>query len=229
VTHVQFLGSAQERVSDPECLHDPEQDHGGACYTPELREERGFGKTCAYRGIGKPPNPPQCSEPVRPNLGGSSYCSRHRCLWHPKGQLRCSVLRDFDGAPEGSRVEYCRVHQGVAQKFNEIFDSVSKDAPTVTEANGAKQSMAAGAFTSVDPLVMFRIAQIQKLGDEKYGVDNWRRLPERDHVNHALAHLYAYLAGDTGDDHLGHAVVRAMFALAVNIRPEHLGEDGTLK
>lgn len=226
MTHVQFLGSAQERVSDPDCLHDPERDHGGPCYTPERREERGFGKTCAYRGIGKPASPPQCTAQLD-QANTSGYCTRHQCLWSLKSGRRCPEVRNFDGVPEGYKVEYCQTHQREAQKFNDIFDSVGPDAPTVTEANGAKQSMAAGAFTSVDPLVMFRIAQIQQLGDEKYGVDNWRRLPERDHINHALAHLYAYLAGDTADDHLGHAVVRAMFALAVNIRPQHLGEDGT--
>ena len=34
--------------------------------------------------------------------------------------------------------------------------------------------------------------------------------------NHAIQHLYAYLAGDTSDDHLAHAILRAMFAFEVD-------------
>ena len=35
-------------------------------------------------------------------------------------------------------------------------------------------------------------------------------------MNHAVQHLYAYLAGDTSDDHLAHAILRAMFAFEVD-------------
>ena len=34
-------------------------------------------------------------------------------------------------------------------------------------------------------------------------------------MNHAIQHLYAYLAGDTSDNHLAHAILRAMFAFEV--------------
>jgi len=119
---------------------------------------------------------------------------------------------------------HARKQDCVTKRIEELRN-VGPDAPTITAANGARQSAAAGAFTSVDPLVMFQIAQIQQAGDTKYGPDNWRRLPELDHINHALAHTYAHLAGDTQDDHLGHAVVRLMFALAVRLRPDYFGKD----
>ena len=41
--------------------------------------------------------------------------------------------------------------------------------------------------------------------------------------NHAIQHLYAYLAGDTSDDHLAHAILRAMFAFEVNHEQDRTG------
>ena len=35
-------------------------------------------------------------------------------------------------------------------------------------------------------------------------------------MNHAIQHLYAYLAGDTSDNHLAHAILRSMFAFEVD-------------
>ena len=115
------------------------------------------------------------------------------------------------------------VRQGL-YKAAEIT-GVGPDAPIITADNGARQSAAVGAFTSIDPLVMIEIARVQQHGDDKYGPDNWRRLPERDHINHALQHIYADAAGDTQDPHLVHALVRLMFALAVRLRPGYYGRD----
>ena len=40
--------------------------------------------------------------------------------------------------------------------------------------------------------------------------------PSEEHVNHAVQHLFAYLAGGESDDHLDHAILRAMFAYEVD-------------
>lgn len=106
-----------------------------------------------------------------------------------------------------------------------MLAGMSPDAPTTTHANGAKESDAPYAFTSVDGMALHRVAQIQHQGDQKYGVDNWRGISEDDHLNHALAHVFAHLAGDRTDDHIGHAAVRMLFALAVHIRPGYAGKD----
>lgn len=45
---------------------------------------------------------------------------------------------------------------------------------------------------------------------------NYKKIPAEEHVNHAIQHLYAYLAGDISDDHLAHAILRTMFAFEVN-------------
>ena len=104
-----------------------------------------------------------------------------------------------------------------------VVQGLGPEAPTVTHQSGAKESHAPYAFTSIDPVALFRVAQIQRGGDDKYGRDNWRALPVDTHLNHALSHIFAYLAGDETDDHLGHAAVRALFALSGHLRPNYHG------
>ena len=54
---------------------------------------------------------------------------------------------------------------------------------------------------------MFAAAQVARYGAERYDETftdrNFTKIPPEDHANHAIQHLYAYLAGDTSDDHLG--------------------------
>lgn len=67
---------------------------------------------------------------------------------------------------------------------------------------------------------IFAAAEVVKIGADRYdeSVDerNYTKIPVYDHINHAIQHLFAYLAGDTSDDHLGHAIVRCMFAFEVD-------------
>jgi len=66
---------------------------------------------------------------------------------------------------------------------------------------------------------MFAAAEVAQYGAEKYGEDfyhrNYTKISAEEHINHAVQHLYAFLAGDATDDHLGHAILRAMFAYEV--------------
>jgi 5'-nucleotidase len=63
-------------------------------------------------------------------------------------------------------------------------------------------------------------------GKQSYGEWNWRRIPTSDHLNHALTHIFAYLAGDKQDDHIGHALCRLMFAQSMELTP---GESERMK
>lgn len=174
--------------------------------------------TCMFRGIGKPPYPPECTNSVR--LDEAPYCDEHRCRYQIGDDPRCP-----DPKGEGDS-EYCQRHrQTVSTLQTYRLRTIGPDAPIVTHANGARESHAPHAFTSIDALALFRVAEIQYQGDQKYGPDNWRRIPSETHVNHALAHLFGHLAGDTSDDHLGHATVRIMFALATQLRPDYYGKD----
>ena len=58
------------------------------------------------------------------------------------------------------------------------------------------------------------IAKILQYGAERYAPNNWRLIPEEEHINHALIHLVAHIAGDKQDDHINHALCRLMMAMA---------------
>lgn len=61
---------------------------------------------------------------------------------------------------------------------------------------------------------VIRIAKVLQFGADKYKANNWRLIPQEEHINHALIHLIAALAGDTQDDHIDHALCRLMMAYA---------------
>lgn len=63
---------------------------------------------------------------------------------------------------------------------------------------------------------LIKVAETLEYGASRYSVNNWRLIPEEDHINHALAHLLALEAGDTQDDHLSHFYTRIMMAYATN-------------
>ncbi len=86
----------------------------------------------------------------------------------------------------------------------------------VVNDEGGKQQALGYRFDLFDPHAMYKLAAVLKKGADKYGADNWRGIPARDHVNHAIEHLFAYLAGDTSEPHIDHALTRTMFAVAVD-------------
>ena len=58
------------------------------------------------------------------------------------------------------------------------------------------------------------IAKVLQYGAERYAVNNWRLIPQEEHINHALIHLIAAMMGDTQDDHINHCLTRLMMARA---------------
>lgn len=61
---------------------------------------------------------------------------------------------------------------------------------------------------------VINIAKILQYGADRYEPNNWRLIPQEEHINHALVHIIAHLAGDTQDDHINHALCRLMMAKA---------------
>lgn len=74
------------------------------------------------------------------------------------------------------------------------------------------------------PDMLERIAKVMEFGrvegnnGKGYPPNNWRKIPQEDHLNHALIHLYAYDRGDTSDNHLDHFLARVM--MMVTTKPE---------
>ena len=101
-----------------------------------------------------------------------------------------------------------------------VILGVQPDVPTEVNENGGRQSATPYAFHFLPPHALFAAAEVAKYGAEKYGEPllnrNYKKIPPEEHVNHAIQHLFAYLAGDESDDHLSHAILRAMFAYEVD-------------
>ena len=83
----------------------------------------------------------------------------------------------------------------------------------VENESGGKQSRLDYRFDLIDAKALFQLANILHEGEQKYGKDNWRKIESNEHLNHALSHIYAHLAGDKQDDHVGHAYCRLMIAI----------------
>ena len=98
-----------------------------------------------------------------------------------------------------------------------MLKGLSKDEPIITNKNGGKQSQTPYGFHLLDAKAMFKLAEVLAYGASKYERDNWRKISTEEHINHALQHIFAYMAKDKQDDHLGHAFCRLMMALAVEI------------
>ena len=61
-------------------------------------------------------------------------------------------------------------------------------------------------FDLISHVGLRRLAETYGEGALKYSANNWRRgIPASNCLNHALAHLNAYMAGDRTEDHLAHA------------------------
>lgn len=96
-------------------------------------------------------------------------------------------------------------------------EGVGPDAPTFENEAGGKQSASLYRCDLLPPQACLRVAAVLKHGADKYGPRNWTAIPVDDHVNHAMTHLLAYLAGDDQDDHLGHAACRMLMALETHL------------
>ena len=106
----------------------------------------------------------------------------------------------------------------------ETVKGVGVDAEVVTDpATGAKQSAVAHRCDLLPPLATLHVARILHGGSFKYGDWNWFNIPMSENLNHALIHIFAFLAGDTSDDHLGHAACRMIMALERELSDETLG------
>lgn len=64
---------------------------------------------------------------------------------------------------------------------------------------------------------LMMIGKTLQYGATRYAPNNWRLIPQEEHVNHALLHLLALYSGDKQDDHLSHALTRLMMASATEV------------
>lgn len=84
-----------------------------------------------------------------------------------------------------------------------------------------KQTNIQSRYDLLPPSAVQRIAELLYEGELKYGKDNWRNISTREHINHALGHVFGALAALEGEptldlvEELAHATTRLLFALAL--------------
>lgn len=61
---------------------------------------------------------------------------------------------------------------------------------------------------------LVEIGKVLQYGADKYEANNWRLIPQEEHINHALIHFLAATLGDTQDEHIQHCLCRLMMAYA---------------
>lgn len=97
-----------------------------------------------------------------------------------------------------------------------MINGVAEEEMTTNETGG-KQSRLDYRFDLIDTKAIFALANVLHTGEMRYGKDNWRKIDTESHLNHALSHIYAHLAGDKQDEHLSHALCRTLMALGVHL------------
>lgn len=98
-----------------------------------------------------------------------------------------------------------------------VVPGLGPDAPITTNEQGGRQSRVPYRCDLLPARAVLDVAAVLSVGAEKYGPDNWRQITVNEHVNHALAHLFARQAGDDADDHLAHAACRLLMALEMDL------------
>lgn len=90
------------------------------------------------------------------------------------------------------------------------------DDERVRYETGAVRSSDAEAtrYDLVSPIGLEAVARAAADGAAKYSDYNWEAgMPVSDLLNHAIRHVYRYLAGDRSEDHLGHAAWNLLGAI----------------
>jgi hypothetical protein len=125
-----------------------------------------------------------------------------------------------------SLAEYKLISQGIIPTTIDLTEE-PPNAGGWAETDRAMQIKTGGDpvdanYADLDGLAIHRMAQVMAEGSAKYGPPSevWVHIETVAHINHALAHLFKYLAGDKSEDHLGHAACRAMGALGKVLRDE---------
>ena len=74
-------------------------------------------------------------------------------------------------------------------------------------------------YDLISPIGLEALARTYAEGAAKRGRNNWENgMPVNDLLNHAIAHIYKFLAGDREEDHLPHAawnILGAIHSLAL--------------
>lgn len=145
------------------------------------------------------------------------YGKHTRAFW-AGSRLMGSLPKDATGGGGPQEGRPARQWANQVHGDQTSIPGLSPDAPTTVNAAGGKQSAVPYRADLIPARAILQVSSVLHTGALKYGDDNWHVIPTRDHLNHALTHVFAHLAGDAQDDHLGHAATRLLMALEIEAR-----------
>lgn len=97
-----------------------------------------------------------------------------------------------------------------------LVDAHSKAGTVVGRDGGAQSDLAGLSPTLVPPEALLALSWVVGQGSKKYARGNWRAIPENEHLDHALTHIYLHMSGDRSERHLWNALTRVAFAVATS-------------
>lgn len=92
--------------------------------------------------------------------------------------------------------------------------------PITESESGYKTSETPYRFDISPFRAMLHCANITYEGAKTHGDDNWRKGSVEAHVDKAIIHAFAWLAGDRSEDHLGHLAWRGLAACEIGMMAE---------
>ena len=90
----------------------------------------------------------------------------------------------------------------------------------VTHTDGGKREHIPERYDLLPERALRLVAKAFGEGAEKYGDNNWRKLPDKVILNHALSHVVQYMCGDRSEPHMSHAAANLLMLANKEVEDE---------
>jgi hypothetical protein len=153
--------------------------------------------------------------PVYYDSSGVAFYVQSSILHKVDGWLYKIINMNPDGTIHCQLTDIPEAELTLAENKVNVLDlpPTPQENNTVVNEQGGKQSHLDARFDCIPPVVLRLLAQCLGFGARKYGKDNWKNIPQWDHLNHAVNHINEWNRGNRDEPHLVNAMARLTFAL----------------